>query len=1001
MKLPRGALARADLLRSLAALESLGAAETACVALAGSLHFVLADQTPVAPALKLSAAGAPPAVPDVALPAPAVLPGKTDAGTAGDASAPRLPLSPVWFDLIRVEPVAEPEPLPQALTAEQYRPRQSTPLVFSPLQAMPRLTRRMRAALTEAHAGRALDVAAAIGLLARGRAPVRWPRLVWPTPPAQVTLVVDRNLHLRPYWGDQNQVVQALAQWLGPGQITTFTVQGDPWQPLACWARGAAQRPVPALRTAAAGQTVLLLTDMGLLAQPPEGARQPARTPEPAARWLQALRVLAGSGARVLLCPPCSPALAPALPVAWFAQGQAGAAGKISPQSGQPSRLGASAGALASASAGAAGAASASANPLELLLTLLSCARRIEPELVRAMRRLLPQLAAEPGLEAQLWAASHCLEIGYDVCVWRADQVVWYRQQFELGPNQPGSPITPALQQQVLDTLLAVHAVRGRAIEMQEILVWASHVAQDTARPYQAKIDEAQAWLAALPQGVGSNGLDEAGLLDFACQTQAAQGGDEALTRRFYAAFGPLWGVACRAAERDNRPLPPSGGLPAERLAHWRQATAGPLRHWQVRQHGQQLLLVDGADAVGGAVGIPGTPNTPGTIGLPFASATLAIAQQAGAEAGFGAGRQVQAAAQAEYPIGPAAPELRYRLYTDNLLLELGEVQPPFVAAERGRDKYGLYADLHFVPPARAKGKAKPKGKKKQRTAAREAAGLAVAGSVVAMQKLRFRYIAPGIFLMGSPEDEAGRYDREGPQHPVVISHGFWLLDTTCTQSLWQTIMGENPSHFNGKGRSGGPNHPVENVSWLDVQQFLQKLSTVLGDAGLALLAPGCQITLPTEAEWEFACRAGSTTPWNFGTEINTGLVNYSGEFSWNYDNIVEDYRACTVDVVQFSANFWGLYQMHGNVWQWCADELRGFDETASEQPVLDPGLPVTLAPLAGGQQKSRALRGGSWRDAALLARSACRGGFAPVGRYGDLGFRFVMRSGSQVQPGV
>ncbi|NBC33980.1 MAG: SUMF1/EgtB/PvdO family nonheme iron enzyme [Alphaproteobacteria bacterium] len=219
----------------------------------------------------------------------------------------------------------------------------------------------------------------------------------------------------------------------------------------------------------------------------------------------------------------------------------------------------------------------------------------------------------------------------------------------------------------------------------------------------------------------------------------------------------------------------------------------------------------------------------------------------------------------------------------------------------------------------------------------------------------RFRYIEPGTFLMGSPGSEEGRGSDEGPQHLVTISRGFWLADTACTQALWQAVMGKNPSHFKGENR------PVENVSWHDVQSFLRQLEELL---------PGCGADLPTEAEWEYACRAGTPTPFSFGDSVTREQVNYRGD------------AGETVPVKSLPPNPWALYEMHGNVWEWCADGLRHYDAA----PQRDPKGPES-------EDAPRVIRGGSWLYEAGLARSAFRGADHPGGAYHALGFRFCLRS--------
>ena len=168
----------------------------------------------------------------------------------------------------------------------------------------------------------------------------------------------------------------------------------------------------------------------------------------------------------------------------------------------------------------------------------------------------------------------------------------------------------------------------------------------------------------------------------------------------------------------------------------------------------------------------------------------------------------------------------------------------------------------------------------------------------------RMRWIEPGTFLMGSPEDEPERYDDEGPQHQVNISQGFWLFDTACTQALWQAVMGENPSWFEEADR------PVENVGWNDCQEFLKRLNERL---------PGLDLNLPSEAQWEYACRAGTTTPFSFGANITPEQVNYDGNYPYAGGE-KGWYRQETVPVASLPPNPWGLYEMHGNVWEWTQD---------------------------------------------------------------------------------
>ena len=228
----------------------------------------------------------------------------------------------------------------------------------------------------------------------------------------------------------------------------------------------------------------------------------------------------------------------------------------------------------------------------------------------------------------------------------------------------------------------------------------------------------------------------------------------------------------------------------------------------------------------------------------------------------------------------------------------------------------------------------------------------------------RMRWIEPGTFWMGSPDDEPDRLPDE-TRHRVTLTHGYWLADTACTQALWQEVMRSNLSGFKDDSRN-----PVENVSWIDVTgMFLLKLNERV---------PGLNLELPTEAQWEYACRAGTTTPFSFGMQINTDQVNYDGNHPYN-DGQKERYREKTVPVKALPANGWGLYQMHGNVWEWCADAFGDYPPGEAKDPVVHQG-----------QTARRVLRGGSWFSYGGYCRSADRNAREPGLRDYFIGFRLA-----------
>lgn len=226
--------------------------------------------------------------------------------------------------------------------------------------------------------------------------------------------------------------------------------------------------------------------------------------------------------------------------------------------------------------------------------------------------------------------------------------------------------------------------------------------------------------------------------------------------------------------------------------------------------------------------------------------------------------------------------------------------------------------------------------------------------------------IPAGKFSMGS-----NKYSSEQPIHDVSIKE-FWMGKYAITNAQWYAVMGTKPSDLSDV-KFQGENQPVINVSWDDATEFCKKLSQKINK----------KVRLPSEAEWEYACRAGTTTDFHFGETITPELVNYNGNYPYG-DALKGEYRQKTVDVnfAKFSPNAWGLYQMHGNVWEWCEDV---WHENYNGAP--NDGS----AWLTGGEQNRRALRGGSWYVDANFCRSANRdGNFADV-RNNFIGFRVVL----------
>ena len=255
-------------------------------------------------------------------------------------------------------------------------------------------------------------------------------------------------------------------------------------------------------------------------------------------------------------------------------------------------------------------------------------------------------------------------------------------------------------------------------------------------------------------------------------------------------------------------------------------------------------------------------------------------------------------------------------LITDRRKVQLDVFERPDWASHVGRDRFGLFAEVEVQ---------------------------AVKAAVIPA-RFRMRWIPPGRFMMGSPKSEEGPiHDDMG--HQVTLSEGYWLSEMPCTQALWWAVTGANPSRFKGA------EHPVEQVSWEDVQAFLQSVSVQV---------PG--LRLPTEAQWEYACRAGS----------EASRYGDLDAVAWHRGNS----DGQTQSVGQKAPNAWGLYDMLGNIWEWCHDYY-GF---YSRDAVMDP--------VGRHTGTLRVVRGGSWRSHTHHVRAVSRHSVVPVDRDAIFGFR-------------
>ena len=241
---------------------------------------------------------------------------------------------------------------------------------------------------------------------------------------------------------------------------------------------------------------------------------------------------------------------------------------------------------------------------------------------------------------------------------------------------------------------------------------------------------------------------------------------------------------------------------------------------------------------------------------------------------------------------------------------------------------------------------------------------------------MEFVWIPAGSFVMGSgpgePEDI-----RPAPQHEVRITRGFYMSRYEITQEQWQRVMGANPSQF----PQCGPDCPIETVTWNDVRRFLTRLMGMSGVTGLRL---------PTEAEWEYACRAGTTGPFSTGSDLTTDAANYDGRMPYP-GSPPGEFRGSPMPVGSFAPNAWGLYDMHGNVWEYVADWWHRY--TYKNAPLNDY-CPYANGPVDDPVQQCgsglKNIRGGSWYFSASSARCGRRYTHDPADRGFSIGFRMV-----------
>jgi formylglycine-generating enzyme required for sulfatase activity len=560
----------------------------------------------------------------------------------------------------------------------------------------------------------------------------------------------------------------------------------------------------------------------------------------------------------------------------------------------------------------------------ERLLVMVSAALRMELGLLREARSLLPPDATDSGTEADILnhpAVSGKSAVALTLDNERQEEM---RKAFALEPRSVHEKLVALLERWHKD--LPPEILRLEQLDLGQRIanLFASDHVEDLQRFLISALDAIhvidQTSDREVPIGVLGWFRDlEQRLPDESWQSDELR---QPLLR--------AWAVAHRD-EPDPKTPPGFGSEALALLLRGRPLAPRRYRIWQVGD-GLLVLPIDDPSGVGPPRPRPGANLVP--VGSPIVELTAAAPHLVVA-AMDQPGKRYDIPTPLDQLIElPALVDTsqEWIVTSDLQQVTLGIFEKPAWAKRVGRDKYGLYAEFEF------------KG---------------------ILQ--RMRWIAPGKFSMGSPESEPERYEDE-LQHEVELNEGYWMADTACTQALWEAVMGSNPSHFKNDDDGKSPERPVDTVSREDCQTFLEQLNEQV---------PGLELRLPTEAQWEYACRAGTATPFSFGENITPEQVNYDGHHP--YAGAAKgEYRQKTVPVASLPANAWGLHEMHGNVVEWCADWFAAYESGRA----MDPKGPQ--------DGRNRVLRGGCWNGYARVSRSAFRYYDEPGKRYRYFGFRLV-----------
>ena len=769
--------------------------------------------------------------------------------------------------------------------------------VYLPLQKTSRIWPFIKSVLGSLTATADLDMKKAVPLAARLSPMDRLPMETRLTWHARACVVFDFHDRLMPFWQDIRQIADLITRLRGNSGLEVRILEKGPQQGFRKF--GDNDFRFYPFRPPAAGTPVLILSDLGCFSASRDRLNA----------WIRFGRFCRAKGITPVVLTPCPSyswdnRLSPFFTMVWWDRGR-----KI-PRPDSCNQM---------TSVRRATAIKNAEEKVADLLALLSCAIRVEPGLLRVVRFALPPGEADSGTEAMAWNHSHMKQSPV-ACAFDSKAVADYRDRFaQFAADKQKLPLV----QKTIILRNTWHNMLAKAVRCEEEMVAAGLCKREPA-PW------ANEFLEIFFRTVsGARGTED--------MTAWFNRLSSRMTATTWSAnsrvLTPTFLMVNRKAWHQGTAVLPKGAD----LAHaaWLTTKNGSVKIITVYQVGHQLAFLP-------QQGLTGRPDHNGfSLGSPVVSF-----ETSGDYSINGVKAPVDEDFWMDLPEkGPV------QIDTDKVSAVIDSILKPAVAEAIGRGDIGLF--IRF-----------PKSNQKiyhpWGNLGEDQFGIYTNYQIKGVE-FRMRWIWPGTFMMGSPDDEPEQNDNE-TRHEVTLTRGFWLADTACTQALWQAVMKNNPSNFKGEEL------PVDSVSWEDCQTFLEQINGLLS---------GLHLGLPTEAQWEYACRAGTRTPFSFGRTISTDQANFDGNYPYAGGEKGE-YRETTIPVKTLPCNDWGLYQMHGNVYEWCRDWYGDYDL----EHLVDPE-----GPNAG---VNRVLRGGSWYYNARRLRSSCRYGYGPSIRFNFIGFRLA-----------